>query len=141
MEKTAKQKQKRMPFWKRGGPEIEHIATHIGKMADNMTLNDVVDLGLTGVFAYLGYKAWGVYGIPTGPLAYKLATTRGGTPPASQIAGLLMLLEMGISIADWTQIEKLFQIAVDKATQSSAGGQITGAEPNPLVYPLGISIP
>lgn len=100
-QQKARSKKKKEPFWKKGPPELQHIATHIGHMMDNMKANDAAELILLGAFAVLGYKAWGPYGIASGPLAYKLSTTMGGTPPVSQIAGLLMLMEMGLSIADW----------------------------------------
>ena len=129
----TKKKKEKQPFWKKGPPELQHLATHIGHIIDNSNAGQLADLAMIGAFAALGYKAWGVYGIPTGPLAYKLACTMGGTPPVSQITGLLMLLEMGIQIADWNNIAKYFDIA----TQSTAGEQVTGAKPNPLVYGLG----
>lgn len=68
--------------------------------------SDITDLVLIGLTTYAGWKTaenLGVKDIPqkltaagVGLLGYKLATTMGGTPPASQIAGLGILASIGL---------------------------------------------
>jgi hypothetical protein len=74
----------------------ESIMSHIGKAADNMSLKDWAELALMGGIAYAGYSVGGIPGLIIGPLGYKLATTMGGTPPVSQIAGLGILGGIGL---------------------------------------------
>lgn len=77
---------------------LDSIMTHLGLAVDKMKLNDWADLGIIGALAYLGYdlsKDW--RGMLIGPIGYKLATTMGGTPPVSQIAGLTTLAVLGIA--------------------------------------------
>jgi hypothetical protein len=100
MDKQQRKKQakkEKLPFWKKVGPELEHLFEHLGKTADNMRINDWADLAIIGGLAYLGYKEFkNPAGLLVGPIAYKLATTMGGTPPVSQISGLVILGSMGI---------------------------------------------
>lgn len=91
-------KKPKVPFWKKLDPELQSIATHIGKMTDNMKLNDWADLGIIAGLAYLSYDVTqDLRGALIGPIGYKLATTMGGTPPLSQIAGLTILAALGMA--------------------------------------------
>ena len=98
MAKKPRKKKVKEPFWKKLNPELQHIGKHIGKIIDNSSLKDVTDVAMMGALAYLGYEHFkNPAGALIGPLGYKLATTMGGQPPASQIAGLAILGAMGLA--------------------------------------------
>ena len=99
--KPRKPRKKKEPFWKKLGPEFKNIGDHIEKIIDNSSLKDVSDVAMMGALAYIGYQHFkSPEGALIGPLGYKLATTMGGTPPASQIAGLAILGAMGLAAYD-----------------------------------------
>lgn len=109
--KNKRKKSKKEPFWKKLDPELQSIATHIGHIVDNSNIKDITDLAILIACAYGGYNVWskvhpdlGIGGAITGAVGYKLATTEGGTPPASQIAGLGILgstVLVGANIPGW----------------------------------------
>ncbi len=70
---------------------------HFGKIIDNTNLQQWFDIGIMGGLALLGWDATDdPRGALIGPIGYKLATTMGGTPPVSQIAGLGILALLGL---------------------------------------------
>lgn len=86
-------------FWKKH-PELQRITDHIGKFVDRLDGKDVIDLALASFIAYSGARTGyrltrtvegAISGAGTHLLGLKLATTQGGTPPVSQIAGLAIL--------------------------------------------------
>jgi len=100
-QRKARKKKEKLPFWKKLGPEFKNIGDHIGKIIDNSSLKDVSDVAIMGALAYVGYQHFkSPQGALIGPLGYKLATTMGGQPPASQIAGLAILGAMGLAAYD-----------------------------------------
>lgn len=97
-----KAKNAKLPFWKKD-PVIASVSSHLGKIIDNTNLKDWFECLIMAGIAYGGYKIaeknnWDYFmTIITGEIGYKLATTMGGTPPLSQIAGLSILAALGIS--------------------------------------------
>jgi hypothetical protein len=78
-------------------PLDDSLKSHIGKILDNMHMNPV-DAAIAAACAYLGYdttKNW--QGALAGIVSYKLATTMGGTPPVSQIVGVIGLGTLGLA--------------------------------------------
>lgn len=96
MAKGSRARKKKDPFWKKLDPELQHIGKHIGKIVDNTSLKDVADIAVLLGCSYYGYKTMGNHGLIVGAVGYKLATTRGGAPPVSQIAGLGVLGAIGL---------------------------------------------
>jgi len=118
------------PFWKKiKNPELKKLAEHIGKITDNTSWKDFLDVGLALGCGYAGYKALERFDIPfqwklgsafTGMLGYKLATSAGF---GSSIAGVSILGALGlISIP---------HIPVGE-TVSEALGSVTGAKPEEI---------
>lgn len=97
--------------FKQGKKALERsVKDHIGKLIDRVEPIDAfINIGL----AYLGYEAFHTWkGALIGPIAYKLATTQGGTPPVSQISGLAILGILGVAaIPSATGFPLLEQIA------------------------------
>jgi len=94
-------------FWKRKQTEQESsISDHIGKLVDRLSLDDMLALGI---------GAWGAIhtesleGFLTALLGYKLATTEGGTPPVSQIAGIGLLAFTGLMGIDPKEAKEIFK--------------------------------
>lgn len=81
-------------------PLEESTREHIGKLIDNLKLDPVDVLIYLGLGA-LSYDAFGKTPAAAlvGPIGYKLATTMGGTPPVSQVAGLAILGSLGLLTA------------------------------------------
>lgn len=108
-----KPKKERLPFWKseKLPPELRSLFVHIGKAADNMTHSQWSELLMNGGLAALsawafapkdknGNRILDLSMIPNafiGPIALKLATSGGGTPPVSQISGLIVLSALGVA--------------------------------------------
>jgi hypothetical protein len=129
-----KPKKERLPFWKseKLPPEVRSFFAHIGKAADNMTHTQWSELLLYGGLAMAsikaGYELRGkkldLASIPTdalvGPIALKLATTMGGSPPVSQIAGLSTLVTLGLASSGWLYVPDLSSLksAVDEKIKS-----------------------
>jgi len=73
------------PFWKKiKNPELKHIFDHIGKITDNTSWRDILDVILAGACAYAGWQAGENLGADSkvkagmalsGAIAYKLATS------------------------------------------------------------------
>lgn len=91
----------------------------------------VVEAAAMGGCGYLGYQAekklWpessGLNGIIVGLVGYKLATTDGGMPPVSQIAGLATLGIIGLGIAgSGIDFNKIFKDAAENLLNSVGWG-------------------
>lgn len=90
--KTRKRLSRKTKEWE------ESICNHIGKIIDNATPMQLAEISLMAGLAWLGYDATkDLRGSLAGVLGYKLATTMGGTPPVSQIAGLAILAYLGLT--------------------------------------------
>jgi len=82
---------------------IDSVMAHVGKIADNSNAQQLADAFVMLTLAAYGVKtAYATKQDPLamallGPLGYKLATTMGGTPPVSQIAGLGILSGLGVA--------------------------------------------
>ena len=94
-------------FWKKKKVEQEaSISDHIGRLIDRLSLDDIFALSI---------GAWGavhtesVEGFLTALLGYKLATTMGGTPPVSQIAGIGLLAFTGLMGIDPKAAKEIFK--------------------------------
>lgn len=94
---------------------------HVGRVIDNTRLSEVLDTSILLGCGYFGAKAGGLgqpnsdteavaAGALAGMIGYKLATTFGGTPPASQFAGLAILSTIG---AINTNVPTLVQSWID----------------------------
>src|SRR5437899_1923927 len=90
---------------------IESGRDHTGRILDNTKLSEFVETSILLGCAYFGARAaqrsfddpdWETVGggALTGMIGYKLATTFGGTPPVSQIAGLGILGGIGLVNTD-----------------------------------------
>lgn len=80
--------------------ELERLARHLGKIADNTSFKDIQEVGLMLGLSYVSYKAFGtVSGTLLGPVSYKLATTPGGAFSPSQLAGVSGLTMLGLLVA------------------------------------------
>jgi len=114
--RKAKKKREKQPFWKKiKNPELKHIAEHIGKVIDNTSAKEILDLVLTGATAYLGYsasKALGanlkdsLKGALTGAVAYRLALAPNMIAGASGTIALagLGLISVYNPIQQWLQV-------------------------------------
>ena len=68
---------------------LERLAKHLGKIADNTSFKDIQEIALNAGLAFAGYEAFHNWkGALLGPVSLKLATTQGGTPPVAQITGV-----------------------------------------------------
>jgi len=71
-----KKKKVKVPFWKKFGPEANHIFDHAGHIIDNSSVDQLAEALL-----YLGTAAWGVQvtgdlrGALIGPIGLKLASS------------------------------------------------------------------
>lgn len=83
--KKSKPKEK-LPFWKKiKNPELKNILNHIGKITDNTSWKDILEIILTGACATAGWIAGENIGVKdlktkagmalSGAIAYKLATS------------------------------------------------------------------
>lgn len=73
------------PFWKKiKNPELKHIFEHIGKITDNTSWKDILDVILAAACAYAGWQAGENLGADSkvktgmalsGAIAYRLATS------------------------------------------------------------------
>lgn len=129
MKRTAKGKQKKPnKGFERTNKEWEQsIAGHIGKFIDGLRVPDVIELILYGGLAYLGYEASGrkPIGLLWGPVSFRLATTMGGTPPVSQIAGLASLGMLGLAFVAPAEIPiKTSEPTIIKVTEGPGAGQV-----------------
>lgn len=61
-----------------------------------------------------------------GPIGYKLATTMGGTPPVSQIAGLAALVGLGVAYAAGAYIDIGYGLKIGIPTLEDLKKTITG---------------
>jgi hypothetical protein len=120
---------------------LESILDHMGKWLENAKPNDIVDIALYGGLAYLSLvalseketlpsgerviKAYHPQDVLYGPIALKLATTMGGTPPVSQSAGLLALASLGLMYSGWIQVPKDLQ---------EAGAKMIGSKASPFPF-------
>ncbi len=119
---------------------------HVGKILDNTKISDAVESSIILGCAYFGAVAAQKIidspeaiagGALAGMIGYKLATTFGGTPPVSQIAGLAILGGIGVIDIDPVKlavdviggdIEKLATAAHDGACKecTDQGGTCGG---------------
>ena len=79
---------------------LERLAKHLGKIADNTSFKDIQEIALNAGLAYAGYERFKDWkGALLGPVSLKLATAPGGTPPVSQMAGIAGLSILGLAYA------------------------------------------
>jgi len=86
---TGKRRKKRSkekkPFWKKLNPELKHLAEHIGKITDNTSWKELLDVALALACAGAGWIAGENLGVKdvkvkagmalSGAIAYRLATS------------------------------------------------------------------
>lgn len=105
--KSTKAEKDKSTFFK---DPLESISVHLGKIIDKSSVKDVVEGILMGALALRAYQVFeGNIDAPiVACIGYKLATTMGGTPPASQIAGLAILGSIGyVSITGTEGVMKI----------------------------------
>jgi len=92
--KKRKKRKPRKGFTRSRKEWEESLATHIGKVVDNLSGKDLADLALVGGLAYLGYyHLKNPVGLLYGPVCLKLATSMNST---AGIAGTLGLVSLGL---------------------------------------------
>jgi len=131
--KSRKRKAK-LPFWKKiKNPELKHLAEHIGKITDNTTWKDILDVILTGVSAYAAYHAGEVLNAnlnerlgmaASGAIAYKLATSGNLIAGAS---GTALLGAYGL-IDVWNPLSDILFGGITEPTKLGGGVVKTAAQ-------------
>ena len=113
--RKARKKRERQPFWKKiKNPELKHIAEHIGKITDNTSWKDILDVILAGASGYAGFAAAQTLGANTqdslksallGMIAYRLATSPNLIAGASGtiVLGSLGLIDVWNPLTGWLQ--------------------------------------
>src|SRR2546422_7661347 len=107
MKRTKEERQLLARKWSMDG-FLESGRDHTGRILDNTRLNEFIDTSILLGCAYFGARAAQRAldspdaeaiggGALAGMIGYKLATTFGGTPPVSQIAGLGILASIGVT--------------------------------------------
>ena len=130
-----KAKRKSRKGFKRSNKEWEEsLSGHIGRLVDRLSFDDWLALAIGAVAGY-ATESW--EGALTGMIGYKLATTRGGSPPVAQIAGLVTLSGLGLaSLA--MQYDYLPDIPTPGAKDVTVNSQtIQQAGIGPMVKPTG----
>jgi len=124
--KARKRKKTREPFWKKiKNPELKRIAEHIGKITDNTSWKDFLDVGLALGCAVAGWFAAENLGIQrlehkgsmalSGAIAYKLATSGNLIAGAS---GTALLAAYGL-IDVWNPLVGWFQEGIPKTPEEA----------------------
>lgn len=87
-----KKKKPRKGFTRSRKAWEESIATHIGKIIDNLTGKDIVDIGIASGLAYLGYqRIKQPSGLLYGPICLRLATSMNIVAGTAGTIGLIGL--------------------------------------------------
>lgn len=119
--KRKKTRSKKEPFWKKiKNPELKRLAEHIGKITDNTSWKDFLDVFLTLTCAgagwlaaeNLGVKDWKTKGgmALSGAIAYRLATSANLFAGAS---GTALLAAYGL-IDVWNPLTGAFETGLEK---------------------------
>ena len=119
-----KKRKEKLPFWKKiKNPELKRLAEHIGKITDNTSWKDFMDIFLAGVCAYAGWQAGENLKQKTeiklgmalsGAVAYRLATSGNLIAGAS---GTLLLGTYGL-IDVWNPLTGWLMSAMEESYES-----------------------